>query len=100
MSEADHLETPDGPEARAGGSTREDFLKRAAALGVAVGAPSVLAACGSSGGSSSTSSAQTSGTPAAGTQKIRQGGNMRIGLASGSTSDSTDPHTSTSTGDA
>jgi len=81
-------------------STREQFLKRSAAGGLALGASGLLAACGGSSSKSSTGATGPSGSPAAGgKQTLKQGGNMRIGLEQGGTSDSVDPHTSIGSGD-
>jgi peptide/nickel transport system substrate-binding protein len=80
------------------GTTREQFLKRAGATGVALGAGGVLAGC--LGDDDSGSNGGTGTEAAAASGKLRKGGNMRIGLGSGSTGDVTDPHVSHSTGDA
>ncbi len=71
------------------GTSRRGFLREAMAAGAAVvGAPTVLAACGSSSsGSSATSTvAQASGTP-------KRGGALILGVSGGSSKDTLDPHT-------
>jgi len=65
------------------GLGRRDFLRGIAATGVAAGAGSLLAACGSS---------STSTTPTVKTGAQRRGGNLKVGLSGGSGSDTLDPH--------
>jgi len=65
------------------GVPRRRVLAGLAGVGVAAGAGSLLAACGSSG--PATSAAGASG-------KTRSGGNLMVGLTGGSSSDTLDPH--------
>ena len=65
---------------------RRDFLRGAALTGVAVTAGGLLAACSSgSAGAKSSASPSPAGKP-------KRGGNLKVGLAGGSTSDTLDPH--------
>ena len=59
-----------------GGLTREDFLKRAAVAGTALGVFGI-AGCGSDGGAG--------GDASAGATTVRRGGTLRIGVPTGST---------------
>jgi peptide/nickel transport system substrate-binding protein len=83
-------------ERRVVGSTREQFLKRAGGVGLAVGAGGLLAACDDddAGGGVDTI------TNASGPEMLRRGGNLRIGMGSGSAADTLDPFKATSTADA
>jgi peptide/nickel transport system substrate-binding protein len=63
---------------------RRQVLQGAVALGAAAGASGLLAAC-SSGSSPATS-------PSAASVKPKRGGNLKVGLTGGSSSDSIDPH--------
>jgi peptide/nickel transport system substrate-binding protein len=65
---------------------RRQFLRGIAATGAVVGAGGVLAACGGSG-----SGGSTTPTTAPNVAKKR-GGNLKVGLAGGSGSDTLDPH--------
>jgi peptide/nickel transport system substrate-binding protein len=67
---------------------RRDFLRGVALTGVAATAGGLLAGC--STGSSGSSGAKASATPSVG--KPKRGGNLKVGLAGGSTSDTLDPH--------
>ena len=67
------------------GLGRRQFLRGIAATGAMAGAGSLLAACGGAS-SGSTQPAQT-GRP-------RRGGNLKLGLTGGSSSDTVDPHKS------
>jgi peptide/nickel transport system substrate-binding protein len=68
------------------GLGRRDFLRGIAATGAVAGAGGLLAACGGSSGSKSPAAA------AASTQAPRPGGNLKVGLAGGSSGDTVDPH--------
>jgi peptide/nickel transport system substrate-binding protein len=70
--------------------TRRTFLDGAAKGGLALGAGSLIAACGSSSPSSPGTTASTSTTGAAGTPK--HGGTLTAGLTGGSSSDTLDPN--------
>lgn len=65
--------------------TRKEFLRGGAAMGVMLGAGSLLTGCGSSGGSA------TSTTTTATKQALRQGGTLRVGVAGGGPQDSMSP---------
>ena len=65
---------------------RRDFLRGIAVTGAAVTAGGLLAGC------SSGSSSPKSSTSAAAAGKPKRGGNLKVGLAGGSTSDTLDPH--------
>jgi peptide/nickel transport system substrate-binding protein len=67
---------------------RRDFLRTVAATGALTGAGGLLAACGSSGSGASPSSSVTPGGP----QKGKRGGDLKVGLTGGSSSDTLDPH--------
>jgi len=70
------------------GMTRRGAL---AVGGVALGG-GLLAACGGgSSGSSSGTTARQAGSPASGTQAIRKGGVMRVGVSGGGSADTLDP---------
>ena len=62
---------------------RRDFLRGIAATGAATAGGSLLAAC--SNGPKSTTTDANAGTP-------KRGGDLKVGLAGGSTSDTLDPH--------
>jgi peptide/nickel transport system substrate-binding protein len=81
------VDRTDGSEAPTFGTAleRRQFLRGVAATGALAGAGGLLAAC-SSGGSSSTSG-QTGGSGGP-----KRGGNLKVGLTGGSTSDTDDPH--------
>jgi peptide/nickel transport system substrate-binding protein len=81
------VDRTDGSEAPTFGTAleRRQFLRGVAATGALAGAGGLLAAC-SSGGSSSTSG-QTGGSGGP-----KRGGNLKVGLTGGSTSDTIDPH--------
>jgi peptide/nickel transport system substrate-binding protein len=68
---------------------RRQFLRGIAATGAVAGAGSLLAACAGSGPSASgaNNANQTSRT-------LRRGGNLKLGLTGGSSSDTLDPHKS------
>src|ERR1700760_3214410 len=68
---------------------RRDFLRGIALTGAAATAGGLLAGC-STGSSGSAGSTSTS-TPAA-AAKPKRGGNIKVGLAGGSSSDTLDPH--------
>ena len=99
MASRDGVEDAD---AREGRPTREQFLKRAGAAGLAAGASGVLAACGGSGSAKSTGTGASTGTStaAAPSESLRTGGHLRIGMGSGSPADKVDPHVSLSPSDA
>jgi len=63
---------------------RRQFLRGIAATGAIAGAGGLLAACGGSGSSSPASDTATA--------KPKYGGNLSVGLAGGSSSDTLDPH--------
>ncbi|MGE5134149.1 MAG: ABC transporter substrate-binding protein [Gemmatimonadota bacterium] len=71
----------------AAGLGRRQFLRGIAAAGTAAGAGSLLAACGGSG-------AGASRQPGRGSLPRRRGGNLKLGLTGGSSSDTLDPHKS------
>jgi peptide/nickel transport system substrate-binding protein len=80
------------------GTTREQFLKRAGATGLAIGAGGVLTSClggddDDSGGGTGTGTEAESGS-------LREGGELRVGIGSTGTGDVVDPHVSHSTADA
>jgi peptide/nickel transport system substrate-binding protein len=79
----------DSTARRAAGLGRRQFLRGIAATGAVAGAGSLLAACGGSGSSPSgaKNANQTSRT-------LRRGGNLKLGLTGGSSSDTLDPHKS------
>jgi len=66
---------------------RRQFLHGIAAAGAAAGAGSLLAACGGSSSGATQRAAQASRT-------LRHGGNLKLGLSGGSSSDTLDPHKS------
>jgi len=66
---------------------RRQFLRGIAAAGAAAGAGSLLAACGGSSSGATQHAAQAS-------QSLRHGGNLKLGLSGGSSSDTLDPHKS------
>ena len=68
---------------------RRDFLRTVAATGALTGAGGLLAACSSgSGGSAGSSPSVTPGGP----KKGKRGGDLKVGLTGGSSSDTLDPH--------
>jgi peptide/nickel transport system substrate-binding protein len=67
------------------GSSRRDVLRGALAGGVILASGGLAAACGSS-------STSPSATPTAGGSGPRRGGNLRVGILGGSTSDTLDAH--------
>jgi peptide/nickel transport system substrate-binding protein len=70
---------------------RRQFLRGVAVAGAAAGAGGLLAACSS--GSSPTDSASSRAASARAAAKTpKQGGNLKVGLAGGSSSDTLDPH--------
>ena len=71
--------------------SRRTLLENTAKGGVALGAGTLLASCGSSSSSSSTASAASHTSSSAGTPK--HGGTLHAGLTGGSSSDTTDPNT-------
>jgi peptide/nickel transport system substrate-binding protein len=73
---------------RGQGLGRRQFLRGIAATGAVAGAGSLLAACG--GGSSSDAAKQATQT----SRSLRRGGNLKLGLTGGSSSDTLDPHKS------
>ena len=83
MDRPDQSSTP-RPAAEFG---RRQFLRGIAAAGAAAGAGSLLAACGGSGPGATQHAAQAS-------QSLRHGGNLKLGLSGGSSSDTLDPHKS------
>jgi peptide/nickel transport system substrate-binding protein len=74
------------------GLGRRQFMGGLAGAGAVAGMGGLLAACGgsSSGGSSPSATASSSGSAAAGSQK--RGGNLRVGMTGGSSTDTLDPH--------
>ena len=83
MDRPDQSSTP-RPAAEFG---RRQFLRGIAAAGAAAGAGSLLAACGGSSSGATQHAAQAS-------QSLRHGGNLKLGLSGGSSSDTLDPHKS------
>jgi peptide/nickel transport system substrate-binding protein len=79
----------DSTPRRAAGLGRRQFLRGIAATGAVAGAGSLLAAC-SGGGSSSGAAKQVTQA----SRSLRRGGNLRLGLTGGSSSDTLDPHKS------
>lgn len=69
------------------GRTRRELLRGTAAGTLALAGSSLLAACGSSGGTASPT-AQASTTAA----KLKRGGSLRVGVAGGSAKDTVDAH--------
>ncbi|HEX9540719.1 MAG TPA: ABC transporter substrate-binding protein [Streptosporangiaceae bacterium] len=69
------------------GFGRRQFLRGIAATGAMAGTGSLLAACGGSSSGSTSHLAQTS-------RSVRRGGNLKLGLTGGSSSDTLDPHKS------
>jgi peptide/nickel transport system substrate-binding protein len=66
---------------------RRQFLRGIAATGAVAGAGSLLAACGGSSSGSTKQLTQAS-------HRLRRGGNLKLGLTGGSSSDTVDPHKS------
>jgi peptide/nickel transport system substrate-binding protein len=83
MNRSDHSSAPRLAE----GLGRRQFLRGIAATGAMAGAGSLLAACGGSSSSGTKSLAQA-GRP------LRRGGDLKLGLTGGSSSDTVDPHKS------
>jgi peptide/nickel transport system substrate-binding protein len=83
VDRSDQSSTPRPAE----GFGRREFLRGIAATGVAAGAGSLLAACAGSSSGSTTQGSQASHRP-------RRGGNLKLGLTGGSSSDTVDPHKS------
>ena len=83
MNRSDQSSTPRPAE----GLGRRQFLRGIAATGAMAGAGSLLAACG---GSSSGDTKQL----AQGSHPLRRGGDLKLGLTGGSSSDTVDPHKS------
>ena len=83
MDQPDHSSTPRSAE----GMGRRQFLRGMAVTGAVAGAGSLLSAC--SGGSSSTIS-----QAAQASRSLRRGGDLRLGLTGGSSSETLDPHKS------
>ncbi|MGP7997141.1 MAG: ABC transporter substrate-binding protein [Streptosporangiaceae bacterium] len=83
MDRSDRSSTPRPPE----GLGRRQFLRGMAATGAVAGAAGLLGGCG---GSSPGSSRQL----AAASRKPRRGGDLKLGLTGGSSSDTIDPHKS------
>jgi peptide/nickel transport system substrate-binding protein len=67
--------------------TRAELLQRVAAGGLVLGAPGLLAACGSDGGAKTTAAATTSATAA----KPVRGGRLRVGWVGGGAAETLDP---------
>src|SRR5713101_916772 len=85
VDQSDHSNTPRS----AAGLGRRQFLRGMAVTGAVAGAGSLLSAC--SGGSSSSSNLKHA-TQAS--RSLRRGGNLKLGLTGGSSSDTLDPHKS------
>ena len=85
MDQPDRSKTPRQAE----GLGRRQFLRGMAVTGAVAGTGSLLGAC--SGGSSSPG---TAGQAAQASRSLRRGGNLRLGLTGGSSSDTLDPHKS------
>ena len=83
MDRSDQSSTPRLAE----GLGRRQFLRGIAAAGAMAGTAGLLAACGGSGTASSPQLAAASRRP-------RRGGNLKLGLTGGSSSDTIDPHKS------
>ena len=82
MDRSDQSSTPQP----AAGFDRRQFLRGMATSGVLAGTGSLLAACGGS------SSGSTQATGAS--RQVHRGGNLKLGLSGGSSSDTVDPHKS------
>jgi peptide/nickel transport system substrate-binding protein len=80
------------------GTTREEFLKRAGATGLALGAAGGLAGC--LGGDDDDGESDGGGDTRAQAENLPQGGNLRVGILSTGTGDVVDPHVSHSSADA
>src|SRR5215467_16194206 len=85
VDQSDRSRTPRPEE----GLGRRQFLRGMAVTGAVAGAGSLLSAC--SGGGSSTG---TAGRAAQASRSLRRGGNLKLGLTGGSSSDTLDPHKS------
>ena len=83
MDRSDRSSTP----RLAQGLRRREFLRGIAAAGAVAGAGGLLAGCGGS-------SAGSTRPPAGASGPTRRGGNLRLGLTGGSSSDTVDPHKS------
>ncbi len=69
---------------------RRTFLRSGLAGGAVVATAGLVAACGGSGSATKTTNSTTSGGASSGTPK--RGGNLRVGLTGGSSTDSLDPY--------
>ena len=78
-------QSPEGPFKGISGLTRAELLRRAAVLGVGLGAADLLAACG---GSSSSTSATSGGASSSATPKA---GALRVGMESGGNTETFNP---------
>ena len=78
-------QSPEGPFKGISGLTRAELLRRAAVLGVGLGAADLLAACG---GSSSSTSATSGGATSSATPKA---GALRVGIESGGNTETFNP---------
>jgi peptide/nickel transport system substrate-binding protein len=83
VDRSDQSSTPRPAE----GLGRRQFLRGIAATGAVAGAGSLLAACSGSSAGSTQQLSQASRAP-------RRGGNLKLGLTGGSSSDTVDPHKS------
>ena len=83
MDRSDRSSTPRPVQ----GLGRREFLRGIAAAGAVAGAGGLLAGCGGS-------SAGSTQPPAGASGPTRRGGNLRLGLTGGSSSDTVDPHKS------
>jgi peptide/nickel transport system substrate-binding protein len=83
VDRSDQSSTPRSAE----GLGRRQFLGSIAATGAMAGAGSLLAACGGSSSGGAKALAQAS-------HPLRRGGNLKLGLTGGSSSDTVDPHKS------
>ena len=83
MDRSDQESTP----RRAEGLGRRQFLRGIAATGAVAGTGSLLAACGGSSSEAPKQATQAS-------RSLRRGGNLKLGLTGGSSSDTLDPHKS------
>ncbi len=77
----------DSTPRRVAGLGRRQFLRGMAATGAVAGTGSLLAACGGSGSEAPKQATQAS-------RALRRGGNLKLGLTGGSSSDTLDPHKS------
>ena len=83
------MDRPDETSTRRPGAEfgRRQFLRGVAAAGAAAGAGGLLAACGGSSSGATQHLDQAS-------RSLRRGGNLKLGLTGGSSSDTLDPHKS------